>query len=108
MLARPLDDEVRGRRAFRGELGTDSGIVARERAILQACMTSELRELVSVPIACAASKTRTSRPAIARRRAQASPTTPAPITAQSIFSDIIAPNRQRNNLAQMTEKKHIA
>src|SRR5690242_4073543 len=49
-------------------------------------MTSELRELVCVPMASAASSTMTSRPARASSRAMASPTTPAPITAQSTCS----------------------
>src|SRR5262245_32672548 len=51
-------------------------------------MTSELRELVCVPIASSASRTRTSRPDTARARATASPTTPAPITTASTRSII--------------------
>src|SRR5574338_638239 len=53
---------------------------------MPAWMTSELRELVWVPNAASASRMTTSRPASASRRATASPTTPAPITAQSILS----------------------
>src|SRR5512140_1616738 len=53
---------------------------------MPAWMTSLLRELVSVPIALAASSTMTSRPVSARQRATARPTTPAPMTTQSIFS----------------------
>src|SRR5438445_2862502 len=49
-------------------------------------MTSELRELVSVPIAPWLSTITTSRPAIASARATARPTTPAPTTAQSTRS----------------------
>src|SRR4051812_10074266 len=47
-------------------------------------MTSELRELVTVPIASACSMTTTSRPDKASALATASPTTPAPATTQSI------------------------
>src|ERR1700689_4698268 len=53
---------------------------------MPAWITSELRLLMPVPIALSDSSTMTSRPAIASARATASPTTPAPITAQSIFS----------------------
>ena len=53
---------------------------------MPAWTTSLLRELVSVPIASAASSTTTSRPDIARRRAIASPTTPAPTTTASTLS----------------------
>src|SRR3954447_2005716 len=53
---------------------------------MPAWITSLLRELVSVPIASARSRTITSSPAIASRRAQARPTTPAPITTQSTRS----------------------
>src|SRR5262245_50497675 len=49
-------------------------------------MTSELRELVWVPIASSASRTSTSRPDVARARATARPTTPAPITTASTRS----------------------
>src|SRR5215210_3800932 len=49
-------------------------------------MTSELRELVCVPIASSASRTTTSRPPMASARAIASPTTPAPMTTASSFS----------------------
>src|SRR5512147_1919580 len=51
-------------------------------------MTSELRELVTVPNVSAASRTSTSRPASASSRATASPTAPAPMTAQSQVSSI--------------------
>src|SRR5690606_8515136 len=51
---------------------------------MPACMTSELRELVPVPMASVASATRTSRPDRARARATARPTTPAPTTMQSM------------------------
>ena len=47
---------------------------------MPAWMTSELREDVSVPIPSLASRTITSRPAIANARATANPTTPAPNT----------------------------
>src|SRR6185295_17838153 len=46
-------------------------------------MTSELRELVWVPIASSASSTTTSCPASASSRATARPTTPAPTTSAS-------------------------
>src|SRR6185295_17720894 len=49
-------------------------------------MTSELRELVWVPIASSLSRITTSRPARASARATARPTTPAPITTASSFS----------------------
>src|SRR4051812_13120181 len=49
-------------------------------------MTSELRELVCLPIASSASRITTSRPAVANARATARPTTPAPITAASTLS----------------------
>src|SRR4051812_29926234 len=50
---------------------------------MPAWITSELRELVCVPIALSASSTTTSRPLMASSRATASPTTPPPITATS-------------------------
>src|SRR5688500_4068674 len=53
---------------------------------MPAWITSELRELVWVPIASSASRITTSRPAMARARATARPTTPAPITTASSFS----------------------
>src|SRR4051812_2295105 len=53
---------------------------------MPAWITSLLRELVSVPMASARSRTITSSPAIASRRAQARPITPAPITTQSTRS----------------------
>src|SRR3990170_4270329 len=53
---------------------------------MPAWITSELRELVWVPIASSASRITTSRPAIASARATARPTTPAPITTASSFS----------------------
>src|SRR3970282_1476679 len=53
---------------------------------MPAWMTSELRELVCVPIASSASRITTSRPAMARARATARPTTPAPTTTASSFS----------------------
>ncbi len=53
---------------------------------MPAWITSELRELVWVPIASSASRITTSRPASASARATASPTTPAPITTASILS----------------------
>src|SRR5919198_116307 len=53
---------------------------------MPACITSELRELVCVPIASSASAITTSRPAIARARAQARPMTPAPMTSASTLS----------------------
>jgi hypothetical protein len=53
---------------------------------MPAWITSELRDEVTVPIASAASRTITSRPAWARRRATARPITPAPITTHSTLS----------------------
>src|ERR1700744_5137833 len=53
---------------------------------MPAWITSLLREDVSVPIPSAASRMITSRPAIARARATARPTTPAPTTTQSTSS----------------------
>src|SRR5687768_3797108 len=53
---------------------------------MPAWMTSELRELVWVPIASSASRITTSRPAMARARATARPTAPAPITTASSLS----------------------
>src|SRR5689334_21260739 len=53
---------------------------------MPAWMTSELRELVCVPIASSASSTMTSRPASANSRAMARPTTPAPTTTASTWS----------------------
>src|SRR3954447_8734945 len=53
---------------------------------MPAWMTSLLREEVSVPIPSAASRMITSRPACARARATARPTTPAPTTTQSTSS----------------------
>src|SRR5918992_55183 len=53
---------------------------------MPACITSELRELVCMPIALSASRMTTSRPASAKARATARPTTPAPITAASTRS----------------------
>src|SRR3990172_9322065 len=63
---------------------------------MPAWITSLLRELVCVPIAPSASRTTTSRPSSARRRATASPTTPAPITMQSTRSTS-APSLARGN-----------
>src|SRR3546814_17984416 len=56
---------------------------------MPAWITSLFRELVPVPIMSALSSTITSRPAIASRRATASPTTPAPITTQATRSVIL-------------------
>jgi len=53
---------------------------------MPAWITSLLRELVSMPMAALASSTTVSMPRNARARAQARPTTPAPITAAPIFS----------------------
>src|SRR6267142_5311591 len=53
---------------------------------MPAWITSLLREDVTVPIPSAASRMITSRPAWARRRATARPTTPAPITTHSTLS----------------------
>src|SRR4030095_4399980 len=53
---------------------------------MPAWMTSELRELVCVPIASSASRMTTSRPDWARARATARPTTPPPTTTASSFS----------------------
>src|SRR5205823_2196858 len=53
---------------------------------MPAWITSELRELVCVPIASSASRITTSRPAMASSRATARPTTPAPTTTASTLS----------------------
>src|SRR5262245_39675481 len=53
---------------------------------MPAWITSELRELVWVPIASSASRITTSRPLSARARATARPTTPAPMTTASSLS----------------------
>src|SRR6185436_2761212 len=53
---------------------------------MPAWITSELRELVCVPMASSPSRMTTSRPARASARATASPTTPAPITTASTLS----------------------
>src|SRR5262249_44438440 len=53
---------------------------------MPAWITSLLRELVPVPIVLSRSSTITSRPASAKARATARPTTPAPITTVSICS----------------------
>src|SRR2546426_3274653 len=53
---------------------------------MPAWMTSELRELVWVPMASSASRITTSRPDRARLRATARPTAPAPTTTASSFS----------------------
>src|SRR6185503_15198091 len=53
---------------------------------MPAWITSELRELVWVPIASSASRITTSRPASASARATARPTTPAPTTTASTLS----------------------
>src|SRR5919201_604049 len=61
---------------------------------MPAWMTSELRELVCVPIASSASRITTSRPARARARATPRPTTPAPMTTASSFSNEQASPRE--------------
>src|SRR5882672_11310643 len=53
---------------------------------MPAWMTSELRELVCVPIASSVSMMTTSRPDRASARAAAKPTTPAPTTTASTLS----------------------
>src|SRR3954454_13815745 len=53
---------------------------------MPAWITSELRELVWVPMASSASRITTSRPATANSRATARPTMPAPITTASTRS----------------------
>src|SRR5450759_3623256 len=53
---------------------------------MPAWITSLLRDEVTVPIASAASRMITSRPACASRRATARPITPAPITTHSTLS----------------------
>src|SRR4051812_451094 len=53
---------------------------------MPAWITSELRELVWLPMASSASRITTSRPASASSRATARPTTPAPITTASTRS----------------------
>src|SRR5271163_3908034 len=55
---------------------------------MPAWMTSLLREDVSVPMPSAASRMMTARPACARARATARPTTPAPTTMQSMSSTL--------------------
>src|SRR5688572_11901189 len=62
---------------------------------MPAWMTSELRELVCVPMASSASSTTTSRPAMARARATARPTTPPPMTTASSFSTRHPPFEQK-------------
>src|SRR5258705_6520355 len=61
---------------------------------MPAWITSELRELVCVPIASSASRMMTSRPAIASSRAIARPTTPAPMTTASTFSMALSMREQ--------------
>jgi len=53
---------------------------------MPAWITSLLRELVSLPMASAASSTRTSLPATASARATARPMIPAPATTHSALS----------------------
>src|SRR5437868_1855107 len=62
---------------------------------MPAWITSELRELVWVPIASSASRITTSRPARASARATASPTIPAPTTTLSALSTEDPRDRQR-------------
>src|ERR1044071_8565606 len=62
---------------------------------MPAWMTSELRELVCVPMASSASRTTTSRPDRASERATARPTTPAPITTASRHSTWQPPFEQK-------------
>src|SRR6185436_8282839 len=62
---------------------------------MPAWITSELRELVWVPMASSASRITTSRPDMARARATARPTTPAPITTASSFSTFQEPFEEK-------------
>src|SRR6059058_2752090 len=71
---------------------------------MPAWITSELRELVWVPMASSVSRITTSRPASASSRATARPTMPAPITTASTrstgeppFEDPGADARQRRD-----------
>src|SRR6185369_16088730 len=78
---------------------------------MPAWITSELRELVCVPIASSASRITTSRPASASARATARPTTPAPITTHSTlsmacFSKVELFREERANPEQADGKGH--
>src|SRR5512138_2917570 len=76
---------------------------------MPAWITSELRELVCVPMASSASRITTSRPARARARATARPTTPAPITTASSFSTQKTPFHQEGaEAAQRGGARHGA
>src|SRR5688572_17911972 len=71
---------------------------------MPAWITSELRELVWLPIASSASRITTSRPAMASARATARPTTPAPITTASSFSTQQQPLEKEG--ADAGERRH--
>src|SRR5574341_1898242 len=74
---------------------------------MPAWTTSELRELVCVPIASSASRITTSCPAIARARAAARPTTPAPTTrASSLSTEEHFLEEKRGHAAQGRERGH--
>src|SRR6185369_12820681 len=74
---------------------------------MPAWMTSELRELVCVPIASSASTITTSRPASASARATARPTTPAPMTTASTLSTQQAPlDEEGARAAQRGDARH--
>src|SRR5688500_13487534 len=74
---------------------------------MPAWITSELRELVWVPMASSASRITTSRPARASARATARPTTPAPTTTASSFStDQIPLEEKRTGAGERRERCH--
>src|SRR3954468_3256244 len=74
---------------------------------MPAWITSELRELVWVPIASSASRITTSRPAIASSRAMARPTTPAPMTMASSLSTRQHPfERDRRHAREGRDRRH--
>src|ERR1039457_955054 len=68
-------------------------------------MTSEFRLLIPVPIALSDSSTMTSRPARAIAWATARPTTPAPMTTQSILSVMNCSRSFPNNPAPGTRQR---
>src|SRR5512138_722692 len=76
---------------------------------MPAWITSELRELVCVPIASSLSRITTSRPASASSRATARPTTPAPTTTASSLSKREPPfERKRADAGERGGARHGA
>src|SRR6266568_2388724 len=75
---------------------------------MPAWMTSELRELVCVPMASSPSRITTSRPARASARATARPTTPAPMTTASSFSTQQPPPREVSHQGRCAESPGLA